>query len=1228
MSEKLRLKDGQARELARSSFEHPVVLEAGAGTGKTATLVARVLTWCLGPGWDRAAEDLAIAQGGTGDERITKEEISKRVADRIVAITFTERAAAEMKERIARGLAAVRGGEGIVGLSIEDFEYSPSELGRRAVSMLATLDRFFIGTIHAFCRRLLTQHAIPAGIHPGFIVDADERMSNSLIEDVLASKLQEVYGDPGDEDLLALARMGWGPAEVVEALGELVRKGIPVEALAEDPYSPARVRTAARKLTAPVESLVQKIAAPLAKGKGNLKKSRELCDALGTLATRLPEIGGAGELRELALGVDTGRLKDWAAGKTNKTDAKALGSLVEEVEEAAGPLAASIDHLQSLEPEVLPRAACALGGLLREVHGRLRAEGVETFSALLRDTRDLLARDEVMRAHIRQRFDQLLVDEFQDTDPIQYEIIEYLALDGPSFERPGLFLIGDPKQSIYGWRGADLGAYARFVEQVRQAGGEVHSLQVNFRSVPEILEEVDRMIGAIMEPAEGLQPAFESLLPAEEKQECHLPGTRRPVEYWVSWARPEEGFAKSGPDTSADDARMVEAQLLVRDLLSLRENGVDWQRIAILQRTGTQHEFYLDALRDAGIPFLIEGDRNYYAKREIGDATALVLSVCDRADHVSLLTWLRSSAVGLPDAALLPLWRNGFPGLVTGLVDRRGVEELESCIEAAKKELDSQLPGVDALPEWDVALKDWLRVLAQLRESWVCDETDVFVEKLRGLTLFEETEAARFQGAHRLANLERFFIRLRNALLDSQIDPIVAVRSLRRAIVEQPEEEEAQPGDETLDAIRILTVHKAKGLTFDHVYVMGLHGGLHGRGANTPNCDAGMVDGQWEVRLLGVPSLAYDELVSRRQAVSAAEEVRNLYVAMTRPRLRLVLAGRWPEVPEPLPASMARSRMDLLAARPVGAPDLQALFEAAAEGDVEALDDTGARWVMPGPAEDFGRLKKESAQVPDEKVARVEHALVEEARKEARERMQRGLTGTASGRAKHDEKPSEAGGGVEDALWFPVDATLATIVGKALHQALENFNVENDPAQEFTAQDGALEDYIADATGDHGIRADALVQARAIWSKLRGSALLTKLGEVEIIGRELPLLLAPREGVADEPAGACIGTIDLLYRDPVDGAYVVADHKSDNVSSDEEMAERAAGYRPQGEIYLEAISKGLCRDGDPPPRFELWFLRTGKVVPVSMNGSETNSAPASLKAAPPGNDGGGQGNLF
>ena len=146
---------------------------------------------------------------------------------------------------------------------------------------------------------------------------------------------------------------------------------------------------------------------------------------------------------------------------------------------------------------------------------------------------------------MRRRIDQLLVDEFQDTDRIQSELLRWIALDGPVEERPGLFLVGDPKQSIYGWRNADLRAYDGFVALVAEAGGEVMSLALNFRSVPAILEEVARVIEPVMRERTGSNPPSSPSSPASGGWRTRASGAAdrpvhrgwSPVEHWVSWRR-------------------------------------------------------------------------------------------------------------------------------------------------------------------------------------------------------------------------------------------------------------------------------------------------------------------------------------------------------------------------------------------------------------------------------------------------------------------------------------------------------------------------------------------------------------------------------------------------------------------------------------------------------------------------------------------------------------------
>ena len=195
----------------------------------------------------------------------------------------------------------------------------------------------------------------------------------------------------------------------------------------------------------------------------------------------------------------------------------------------------------------------------------LRARGIETFSALLRDTRDLLASSPGVCRSVRAGIDQLLVDEFQDTDPVQCDILRMLAFDGPAEDRPGLFLVGDPKQSIYGWRNADLAAYDGFLAELRKAGGRVETLVVNYRSTPAVLEEVSRLFTGVMEASPGVQPPFVELLASPEVEDTPVEADRAPVEHWVSWdwdAENQEARKTANPRGDQLEAEAVAADLV------------------------------------------------------------------------------------------------------------------------------------------------------------------------------------------------------------------------------------------------------------------------------------------------------------------------------------------------------------------------------------------------------------------------------------------------------------------------------------------------------------------------------------------------------------------------------------------------------------------------------------------------------------------------------------------
>ncbi|MFL6290671.1 MAG: UvrD-helicase domain-containing protein, partial [Thermoanaerobaculia bacterium] len=1058
----------------------------------------------------------------------------------------------------------------------------PGERTRRARALVATLDHLAVRTIHAFCRGLLADHPLEAGVHPDLTVDAEGLLLEEVVQETVEACLREGYGDPGDPDLIAMAARGFGPREVADALTALVQAGMPSEVLEEDPFAPERVEELRRRVVEAAEG-VHDFVKPLLTGT-RLQNPKAIQRGLEELLARLLEPGPIPletikeRAAELLPGNLVEHLRKWARGSLNATEGRLLGEVREELAARCGLLCRLLDHLEELDAELLGAARRALAPRLADVARVLRTRGIATFDALLTGAERLLARHPEVRARVRRGIDQLLVDEFQDTDRVQCEILRWIALDGPPEQRPGLFLVGDPKQSIYGWRSADLRAYDGFLERVRQGWGEVRPLVENFRSVPAILEEVARAIEPVMRERAGLQPRFEPLLPCDRHKEeagFAVEGWA-PVEHWVSWT--EEGRAGS-----LAEANELEAAAIAADLVALRRQGEVWKDMAILLRGMSQLDLYLEALRRAGVPFAVGRDKHYYRRREVIDAAALVRAVLDPGDHLALLTVLRSPTVGVPDAALIPLWNHDFPKLMTELTPGN-VLAVADAIARAAKELPRDVPALDRVRGWDRTLLAAVEALAALRGSFAIDPADVFLEKVRGLLLVDVTEAARYLGPYRLANLDRFFRQLLAAMEDGGGDASAVLRALRRSVAEAREAEEGRPQDGSEDSVQVLTIHGAKGLDFKHVYLAQLH--KQSMGESGPKTEVGTTgDERWEYRLLGAPTLGFDAVAAERREVEAAERVRTLYVAMTRAKDRLVLIGKLEEE-DPRPPEQARHHLDLLLWRP-GRPDLAQRW---AEGVWSFLDGTGALWKLPAlrPDAEAGEAGgEEAAALPSPaEVARESEALAAR-RKEAEARMDRPFGGAASEEA-HEllrEQQSERRAGERRR---GVDRDAAMAAGGAVHRALETWDLFAGPEEEASRQRDLLPAYLARlAEGDTLER--ALPLAQGLLDHFAASGLLVRLRELRehVLARELPVLLPP----SGHAVGVVSGTIDLLYRDPATGRLVVADYKTDDP---EALEARAAVYAPQGATYVRALKDALGLE--EPPRFELWFLQADRVV--------------------------------
>jgi ATP-dependent helicase/nuclease subunit A len=563
--------------------------------------------------------------------------------------------------------------------------------------------------------------------------------------------------------------------------------------------------------------------------------------------------------------------------------------------------------------------------------------------------------------------------------------------------------------------------------------------------------------------------------------------------------------------------------------------------------------------------------------------------------------------VGVPDAALLPLWRREFPRLASDLhgADGVAIARLDAVIDAAVADVPSGVPGIGRIRGWEASLRQALVALAVLRASFEEDPADVFVEKLRTLSLVEATEAARYLGAYRVANLDRFFRELISELEKSG-DQETLLRRLRTGVADGRDAEGSRLGG-VEDAVRVMTIHKAKGLAFTHTYVVQLHKQSGRRGRTPLEAEVEAIDGRFEYRLFGAPTLGFHAVEQQRSRVEAAERVRSLYVAMTRARDRIVLLGVWPREAKEVAPAAARSHVDLLASRRPGIPDLaDQMARLAREGRSEAVDHAGVRWVFPSlwqkaPA-DFTAMT-ERAGLPSTTALCAAVEDLRERRTAADERSGRPWNTAPSADSHAGEREEQASRRFGDLPQTPgalpggSSRAVAKAAGTAVHRILEDFDLGADPAKELERQRERLPDLVAALAGE-GDLAAARARAEAALATLGRGGLLAKLcGLAEhVVSRELPVLLPPP---VDGPGavGFIAGSIDLVYRDPEAGEWVVADYKTDRIEDEADVADRVARYTEQGRSYQRALREALGLAANP--RFELWFLHADRVEVVA-----------------------------
>jgi ATP-dependent helicase/nuclease subunit A len=880
------MSDFTPQQLAAINGQGNLLLVAGAGTGKTHTLVERCLRFVI-------------------EERVSLENI--------LMVTFTEAAAAEMRARIRGALQQRQAAR-------PDDEHLAQQL--------ALLDTARICTMHSFCLQLAREHFHELGLDPQFTV-LDEPQTHPLVRAVFDELLEEHYSrsDAAAQAVQSLVRtFGRGVDDPVRTLvwklhvhsqslpdpaGWLEKQQVRLEQV-----EPGEWR---QWFLEAVSTWRKEFLETLAAQSSGVCAVRLSLEALRDLPAPLDLDAAANVLRAVEAADQPGH---WPHG-TKGTIRKPLREFFE-----GGQFLASLlpdgegnDPLAQDWEWTRPHLN-ALVSLTREFTARFTAAKRELAGVDFADLEQCalqLLRQPAIAAAWRGRFEQVLVDEYQDINAAQDAILTALSRGGEAANR---FMVGDVKQSIYRFRLANPKIFGGYDERWSQTGAEGTRIPLtgNFRSREGLLNFVNPFFAAFMRPEVGgvKYEALEFGASFERSPLAAKPGEEPCVEFHLI-ARADEEHPPDGHETEAEPAKAIsdllaierEARLVARRLRELKENGfliwvkdqqrfrkVEWSDMAVLLRSPSgRAEAFAKEFSKAGVPLIAARD-GFFASLEVSDLLNLLRLLDNPLQDVPLAAVLRSPLVGLSLEELAGLRvHNPARPLWTALARFHEVENAKRKTQSPKPEVSNQEPKVQKPELGEGTLHEKLSLFLDQYHRWreLVRQTSLSrcLETALLETHYEAILRAGARGPERTANVRR--------LLDlaRQFDPYQRqglYRFLRFVEAQEEEELDLQPESTPGEAaVRLISIHRSKGLEFPIVALAGLgtrfnERDLHGqillseRYGLCPRITP-------PDREHSYPSVPYWLAWRAERFELRGEELRLLYVAMTRARDRLILAG-------------------------------------------------------------------------------------------------------------------------------------------------------------------------------------------------------------------------------------------------------------------------------------------------------------------------------------------------
>ncbi|HYF76966.1 MAG TPA: UvrD-helicase domain-containing protein [Symbiobacteriaceae bacterium] len=797
-----------------------LVVTAGAGAGKTRVLTQRWLRLLM-------ERNLEI--------------------DQVVAITFTEKAAAEMRERCRKELRTLA-----------------AQGNTRAADLLERMDEARISTFHSFCQSLLRLYPVETGLDPDFAV-ADDLEAGLLLSEAVDKCLTDA-AQTSDETIISLLTR-FGRTRLASHLERLIGQ---MRNLGETPASLRNATAAALErlgdrapllanVRAAVEALLATVTKPGTKGR---EQQEQLAANWASLAPRLdlapgvePDPALVADLRTMADAVSGVSLKP----KKPLTDAVEALEALDATQQAADLGLAVLDLMEQA---------------LDRYQTRKSQLDILDFSDLIDRLRRLLAESPAVRKELADSGLIFLNDEVQDTDPGQWAVIRQMLVPPGEAELPPgrVFIVGDPKQSIYRFRGARVDIFAAMTDEVAPHDDHKVGLMKNFRSQAGLIDLVNSLFGQIMAaPGAGAVP-YAPMQPHRE-----------PAAQTAELLLSRSGGAEGRREEAAGIARRI------RELVA--DGQARYGDVAILVQAMTHVRTYASALAAAGVPYYVVAGDGFFQAQEIADIENLLRLLDDPTDATALAGWLRSPHVGLSDDGLVAMGLSEG-GLLAAWAAPAPSESLAAS--GAPAQSGPAVPPADA-----PLLARARRLLPRLRAlAWQEPLPRLLPALYEELGLYPVL-LAQPEGQSAVANLEKLAAMVGNfASLGRHQFPDL-LRWLRTARELEAREGLAAMAEEGGDSVRIMTVHKSKGLEFPVVVLPDISRSqrsdapeiiLHPQVGLAPK----LLDDAGEEIPSGLRNLAVD--LNKQE--SEQEFRRLFYVAATRARDYLILSAIQPKSPD------------------------------------------------------------------------------------------------------------------------------------------------------------------------------------------------------------------------------------------------------------------------------------------------------------------------------------------